>query len=110
MGNIAAPCIGEGQYTSQNGGSLPHHGNTRAGGVLRGLVRRRALCHQRGAGNEESREGETLGAGRLVGAVLAEQTDEWAGSGRHYMSLAVIAKTLAPLSTEAMLEVTMVAA
>jgi hypothetical protein len=62
------------------------------------------------AGNEESREGETLGAGRLVGAVLAEQTDEWAGSGRHYMSLAVIAKTLAPLSTEAMLEVTMVAA
>jgi len=39
-----------------------------------------------------------------------EQTCEWPGSGGHYMSLAVIANTPAPLSTEAMQEVAMVAA
>ena len=47
---------------------------------------------------------------RLVGVVLAEQNDEWADSGRRYMSLEVIAKTLAPPSPEATLEVAMIAA
>jgi putative transposase len=47
---------------------------------------------------------------RLVGAVLAEQNDEWADSGRRYISLEAIAKTLAPGSAEAVLEVPMIAA
>jgi len=47
---------------------------------------------------------------RLVGAVLAEQNDEWADSGRRYMSLEVIAKTLVPPSPEATMEVAMIAA
>ena len=47
---------------------------------------------------------------RLVGAVLAEQNDEWADSGRRYMSLEVIAKTLAGPSPEATMEVAMIAA
>lgn len=49
-------------------------------------------------------------AERLIGAVLAEQNDEWADSGRRYMSLEAIAKTLAPPSPEATMEVAMVAA
>ena len=47
---------------------------------------------------------------RLVGAVLAEQNDEWADSGRRYISLEAIAKTLAPDSAEPVLEVPMIAA
>ena len=47
---------------------------------------------------------------RLVGAVLAEQNDEWADAGRRYISLEAIAKTLAPGSPEATLEVPMIAA
>jgi putative transposase len=47
---------------------------------------------------------------RLIGAVLAEQNDEWADTGRRYMSLEVIAKTLAPPSPEATMEVAMIAA
>ena len=47
---------------------------------------------------------------RLVGAVLAEQNDEWADSGRRYVSLEVIAKTLAPQDPEATVEVAMIAA
>jgi putative transposase len=47
---------------------------------------------------------------RLVGAVLAEQNDEWADSGRRYMSLEAIAKTLTPGAAEPVLEVAMIAA
>lgn len=47
---------------------------------------------------------------RLIGAVLAEQSDEWADTGRRYMSLEAIAKTLAPSSPEPILEVAMIAA
>lgn len=47
---------------------------------------------------------------RLIGAVLAEQNDEWADTGRRYMSLEAIAKTLAPPSPEATVEVAMIAA
>jgi len=47
---------------------------------------------------------------RLIGAVLAEQNDEWADTGRRYISLEVIAKTLAPPSPEATMEVAMIAA
>jgi putative transposase len=46
---------------------------------------------------------------RLVGAVLAEQNDEWADSGRRYMSLEAIAKTLTPGAAEPVLEVAMIA-
>jgi transposase-like protein len=49
-------------------------------------------------------------AERLIGAVLAEQNDEWADSGRRYMSLEAIAKTLAPPSPDATMEVAMIAA
>jgi len=47
---------------------------------------------------------------RLIGAVLAEQNDEWADSGRRYMSLEAIATTLSPGSPEHLLEVAMIAA
>ena len=47
---------------------------------------------------------------RLVGALLAEQNDEWADSGRRYISLEAIAKTLAPEATEPAMEVAMIAA
>jgi len=47
---------------------------------------------------------------RLVGAVLAEQNDEWADAGRRYISLEAIAKTLTPASSEVAWEVPMIAA
>ena len=47
---------------------------------------------------------------RLVGAVLAEQNDEWADSERRYVSLEVIAKMLAPRDTDAAMEVPLIAA
>jgi transposase-like protein len=47
---------------------------------------------------------------RLIGAVLAEQNDEWADSGRRYISLEAIAKTLAPQVAEPGQEVAMIAA
>ncbi|OPZ41413.1 MAG: Transposase, Mutator family [Actinobacteria bacterium ADurb.BinA094] len=47
---------------------------------------------------------------RLVGAVLAEQNDEWADTGRRYMSLEAIAKTLMPQDPETTVEVAMIAA
>lgn len=47
---------------------------------------------------------------RLVGAVLAEQNDEWADSDRRYISLEAIAKTMAVGGAEAILEVPMIAA
>ena len=47
---------------------------------------------------------------RLVGTVLAEENDEWADSGRRYMSLEVIAKTLTPPSPQATTEVAIIAA
>lgn len=47
---------------------------------------------------------------RLIGAVLAEQNDEWADSGRRYISLEAIAKTMATGSAEPALEVAMIAA
>ena len=47
---------------------------------------------------------------RLIGAVLAEQNDEWADSGRRYISLEAIAKTLGPAGPEQILEVAMIAA
>ena len=47
---------------------------------------------------------------RLIGAVLAEQNDEWADSGRRYISLEAIAKTLSPTGSEQILEVAMIAA
>ena len=45
-----------------------------------------------------------------MGAVLAEQNDEWADTGRRYMSLEAIAKTLSPASLEEVQEVAMIAA
>jgi transposase-like protein len=47
---------------------------------------------------------------RLIGAVLAEQGDEWADSERRYISLEAIAKTMAPAGAESALEVAMIAA
>jgi putative transposase len=47
---------------------------------------------------------------RLIGAVLAEQGDEWADSERRYISLEAIAKTMAPGSADPVLEVAMIAA
>jgi putative transposase len=47
---------------------------------------------------------------RLIGAVLAECNDEWADTGRRYMSLDAIAKALAPANPEAIMEVAMIAA
>jgi len=47
---------------------------------------------------------------RLIGAVLAEQNDEWADSGRRYISLEAIAKTLSPGGVEPGMEVAMIAA
>jgi mutator family transposase len=48
---------------------------------------------------------------RLIGALLAEQNDEWADSGRRYMSLEAIAKTISPEgSPETVEEVAMIAA
>lgn len=47
---------------------------------------------------------------RLIGAVLAEQNDEWADSGRRYISLEAIAKTLSPGGAEPGMGVAMIAA
>ena len=47
---------------------------------------------------------------RLLGALLAEQNDEWADAGRRYFSLEAIAKTLAMGSPEVVVEVPMIAA
>lgn len=47
---------------------------------------------------------------RLVGAVLAEQNDEWADAGRRCISLDAIARTLAPQDPEQAVEVAMIAA
>jgi hypothetical protein len=47
---------------------------------------------------------------RLVGAVLAEQNDEWADASRRYVSLEAIARTLSPQDPEASMEVAMIAA
>ena len=47
---------------------------------------------------------------RLVGAVLAEQNDEWADADRRYISLEAIAKAMARSGTEPTLEVPMIAA
>jgi Transposase, Mutator family len=47
---------------------------------------------------------------RLVGALLAEQNDEWADSDRRYISLEAIAKTLAVSDAQPILEVPMIAA
>jgi transposase-like protein len=47
---------------------------------------------------------------RLVGAVLAEQNDEWADSERRYVSLEVIARMLTPGDPDAVMEVPLIAA
>jgi hypothetical protein len=47
---------------------------------------------------------------RLVGAMLAEQNVEWADTGRRYMSLEAIAKTLTRSAAEPVLCVAMIAA
>lgn len=49
-------------------------------------------------------------AQRLVGAVQAEYNDAWADTGRRYVSLEAIAKTLAPGYAEPVLGVAMIVA